>query len=382
MECDLLIVGGGYAGLAAGIEGARHGAKTIVLERYDSVGKISRCGGGTFESEVSMYFDISDISQRIKQVAFISSNSKCVRTVPEIGLVVLDTVAFLKKLETVARKNGVEILCSHDVRHILKEGKRVCGVEAKTKSNNVKFRAPLTIDCSGVARAVVGKCKSRLENSQKAFGIEVEFDRQEDPEYGELIVGDKDAPTGYAWIFPCPHGRTRVGVGFIDSKYWRLADSYLEHVIETRLGTIKKANQVLRRGGFVPCHYPIANPLCDSNGYAYAGDAAGHISLLTGEGTRFALKWGGLIGKACAQIASGEREMAIQEFTPLWKDYRISLIGQYWMNRLMAGLSNSQWDWAVSKLTEISNTNLAGLLKGTISMGEVLRRVRRHIFKF
>lgn len=39
-ECDVLVVGGGPAGIAAAVGAARTGAKTIVVERYGCLGGI------------------------------------------------------------------------------------------------------------------------------------------------------------------------------------------------------------------------------------------------------------------------------------------------------------------------------------------------------
>ena len=37
-QCDVLVVGGGPAGIAAAIAAARNGAHTILLERYGGLG--------------------------------------------------------------------------------------------------------------------------------------------------------------------------------------------------------------------------------------------------------------------------------------------------------------------------------------------------------
>ena len=39
-ECDVLVVGGGPAGIAAAVGAARTGVKTIVVERYGCLGGI------------------------------------------------------------------------------------------------------------------------------------------------------------------------------------------------------------------------------------------------------------------------------------------------------------------------------------------------------
>ena len=46
-ECDVLVVGGGPAGIAAAVCAARHGARTLLVERYGFLGGMGTAGGVT-----------------------------------------------------------------------------------------------------------------------------------------------------------------------------------------------------------------------------------------------------------------------------------------------------------------------------------------------
>ncbi len=48
LQCDVLVVGAGFAGLAAAIEALNAGAKVIVLGRRNPLASNSALGGGTF----------------------------------------------------------------------------------------------------------------------------------------------------------------------------------------------------------------------------------------------------------------------------------------------------------------------------------------------
>ena len=44
-EADLVVLGGGPAGLAAAVAGARRGARTVLVERYGFLGGMGTAGG-------------------------------------------------------------------------------------------------------------------------------------------------------------------------------------------------------------------------------------------------------------------------------------------------------------------------------------------------
>ncbi len=370
---EIAIIGGGYAGLAAAIAAAKRGVETTVFERYGSIGQIPRCGGGTWWSEIDESYGVKEFAHPVTRVAFISSHQSSEHHAPDATLCVIDTTGFLRKLASIASASGAKILCSHNVKSLIRKKGRTVGVIVENKGKTSEVHAKMTIDCSGVARCYGNK----LSPGQRAFGLEVEIDKQIEPDLGKLVVGSEAAPSGYAWIFPCPYGRTRVGVGFISPKYWRLGEPFLKYSLENFLGGLKSYKIIERKGGFVPCHYPLKKIVFD--GLAIAGDSAGQLSLLTGEGTRYALKWGAMAGNHCAKLcirADGGRTDFEDPLLDEWKRFRKELIMQYLMNRIMKNMSNAQWDYYVSKLPQASTESFVKLIKGEMTLKYALARFR------
>ena len=84
----------------------------------------------------------------------------------------------------------------------------------RTRSGNLP--AKLVIDATG-HRSVLLK-NAGLDPGFQRFGVGAEYDMYApncDENEAVLLVGDRVAPSGYAWVFPWGRHRVRVGVGII-----------------------------------------------------------------------------------------------------------------------------------------------------------------------
>ena len=160
LESDVLVVGGGAAGVAAAVTAARQGMRVTLLERYGF------CGGGAvagMSGTICGLFMASDSPAPPRQVVHGFADEFARRMRAAGGLtppvrygktwtLVHDPLAWREVADAMLAEAGVQVLLHALVTDALIEGQaRVAGVQACTKQGKFRIEAALTIDSSGDA---------------------------------------------------------------------------------------------------------------------------------------------------------------------------------------------------------------------------------------
>jgi len=160
---DVLVVGGGAAGVAAAVTAAREGMKVTLVERYGF------CGGGAVAglsgTICGLYLADDSPDRRPEKIVhgfvddFIAEMEARNGLAPPIryGLSfsrVHDPMAWRDSADALLRRAGVRVIFHAVVTDALAEGDRVQGVRLYTKQGKLEIRAPLVIDASGDADVV------------------------------------------------------------------------------------------------------------------------------------------------------------------------------------------------------------------------------------
>ncbi len=148
-EVDVLVVGGGPAGVGAAFSAARAGAKTLIIEQFNCLGGVATAGG---HGHICLYSAWGDGEQRV--VGGIPF--EMARRVTEAGYGVHDNaktdfeVEGMKLvLEEMAEECGCGLLYHTFFCDALVEGGGVSGAVIQNKSGRQVIRAARTIDCTG-----------------------------------------------------------------------------------------------------------------------------------------------------------------------------------------------------------------------------------------
>ncbi|MFX1568672.1 MAG: FAD-dependent oxidoreductase [Promethearchaeota archaeon] len=195
-ETEVLVIGGGPAGISAAIAAAREGVDTMLVERYGCFGGVitqSMIGtiawyryaetidaggiGVEFEQKAKEMGGSINVFGNIK-------NKEMIETIEQDGLMVngeptyeiLDTEIFKYVIDTMVQKAGVTPLLHCSAVDVVMDGNKIIGVITESKSGRQAIMAKRVIDASGDADiAYHAKVPFRKNKKNELMEVTVNF---------------------------------------------------------------------------------------------------------------------------------------------------------------------------------------------------------------
>jgi len=381
---DIVIVGGGPAGLAAAEAAAREGVRTLLLERQNEIGYPIHTSGGSWISDMQALAIPEQFYHPITRVYFVSPHREVLLHYNPAVACVVDVRGLYQHLAGRAIAAGARLRLRHTVEQTIMENGRVLGVTARNHlGEHLSLRADVTIDASGFSRHVgvrvdMGKAFHR-------YGYGAEYDMYA-PSYPQeelfLIMGSKFAPRGYAWAFPRGNGRVRLGVGVLHPDCDEDARVYLDRIIHDvpqLADKFRDANPIEYHTGLFPSEGPLER--FSRDGLLLAGDAGGQGSTLVGEGIRFAIYAGQIAGNVATEAVKAGDTSAVflGRFDKAWRvRFGRDMDIAYMINKRIANYSDEQWDGALDLMKRLTPAQVAQALRGDFSAGLVMGVLARN----
>ena len=381
---DIVIVGGGPAGLAAAEAAAREGVRTLLLERQNEIGYPIHTSGGSWISDMQALSIPEQFYYPITRVYFVSPHREVLLHYNPAVACVVDVRGLYQHLAGRAIAAGARLRLRHTVEQTIMENGRVLGVTARNHlGEHLSLRADVTIDASGFSRHVgvrvdMGKAFHR-------YGYGAEYDMYA-PNYPQeelfLIMGSKFAPRGYAWAFPRGNERVRLGVGVLHPDCDEDARVYLDRIIHDvpqLADKFRDANPIEYHTGLFPSEGPLER--FSRDGLLLAGDAGGQGSTLVGEGIRFAIYAGQMSGDVAAEAVKAGDTSAVflGRFDKAWRArFGRDMDIAYMINKRIANYSDEQWDGALDLMKRLTPAQVAQALRGDFSAGLVMGVLARN----
>ncbi len=370
---DLLVLGAGPAGSAAAITAARAGLRVALVDKH-RFPRDKLCGGGFTGRAMTYYRDIFG------------------RRAPDIDILRRTEISFCAFGREIGQFRDVPPLymtMRRELDHALMRAALSAGATDLTGGHPSEIAAappslaladgaitaPLMIAADGVnsptARLLFGKA---FERSQIGFALEVELPLNA-PAETPVRIDFGAADWGYGWDFPKMCGRT-IGVGGVMRRNADLKGALTRYLDQIGVSTDRPV-----KGQFLPfgaCRKPPGD-----GRVLLAGDAAGLVDPITGEGIAYAMKSGQLAAQSCiSALRDGRPLSALQNYQRLLRPVH-SAIAQARMLRPLIFLPAFQATFTASfRNSSTVRAEYMRLIAGETEYGQLTRDVLFRLPRF
>ncbi len=346
-DCDVLICGASFAGLAVARELAGSGADVLILDRYE-IGErqTSACGIPTGWLEA---LDLMDShQQRFDELLIHTPHATARYRLPWS----FSTFDYRTLCGALAEQGG-----SFEFETAAVEGRTASTVH----TDRGDIRAGLIVDALGWRRVLGQGANIQPPDALLSRGLEVHPLRP--GKEMEVWIDRSYVPAGYGWSFPAGP-EVRIGVGSFDPRF---------HVREptVRLAEDLGAETVRYQGNWIPHALRDAT----EDGVFFAGDSAGHCLPLTAEGIRTALYFGLACGRELRDVVSGRqtKEQALARYHAFSAGHArpfrwmlrvqrlIPRVPPWMLGRGLRSIEHERLiDWAFNHYLEVAHPRFAG----------------------
>ncbi|MBF0494058.1 MAG: NAD(P)/FAD-dependent oxidoreductase [Candidatus Omnitrophica bacterium] len=290
---EVVVVGAGPAGLMAARELAKQNIDYLLIDRKKEIGLPLKCAEGVREKEFYEIFGEGQydfIRNRVHRHEVIYEE---VKRVFYADFLQISRPDFEKWL---GRGLVIELECVCE--DIFVKSDRV-----EITTSRGKVSAEIVIMCSGCNYELLKNSTlvRKISRTIPAFGG-LYKNHGLDPS-AFYYYYDKDY-LGYFWIFPKNKDVASIGFGGIPAWPWHQAN--IGAILKKFLAKYGINPELVQNyGGPIPCSGPVKRPYSDR--LLLAGDAAGFVVAMSGEGILYALKSGRYAARSAAGALKNKR---------------------------------------------------------------------------
>jgi digeranylgeranylglycerophospholipid reductase len=379
---DIVIVGGGPAGLSAAYSASRKNAKTLVLEKDDSIAQNIRTSGVSWIEDMKRLAIPEKCYNAIKNFRIISPSKDIVLRGKTPKSCVLDVRSTYQYLATLAAREGAEISVRSEVQSVKSNSNRISGVVANTTRGKMEIDSKLVIDASGF-NSVVAR-RSGFARNWTRYGIGAEYEcycDDIDPETWILMVGHKYSDAGYAWIFPISKQRVRIGTGVGRPESITDPIKKLNSIMESKikpLDELRNIQPIEFHYGFIPNQGSRKSTISD--GLMLVGDSAGQANPLVLEGIRFAIEFGRVAGEVGANsLSKGCTRESLEQYEKFWKERVSSKIkSSLKVQSRWLQMNDDSWDREVEIIQQMTVEDFIDFIKAQFTTSRLMKLILTH----
>lgn len=334
---DAIVVGAGPSGSTAAITLARHGIRTLLVDK-DEFPRVKACGDAVQAEAFVMLRELGMPDSWSARYAVADHVS--ILSPHGLRATVRLMVRDGEKVRIVTRHDFDQLLLNYaqrcgatyeraQVTAPLLDGGQVIGVQARQGKHELEFRAPLVIAADGATSAIRRGLGVHVHPEQhKAVSLRGYVETSADLDATIELAFPRDLLPGYGWIFPLGKRYANIGVG-VRADVYRKNGLPLERYLDVYLNM----PHIRALIGANPVHEVKSwqLPLCSFqqrrafNGAILVGDAGGFVHPLTGAG----IMSGMFTGKTAAEVgmeALNAGDVSAAALTPFEARWRKRLL--------------------------------------------------------
>jgi len=299
---DLIIIGGGPSGSAAGRIAGKNGLKTLLIEK-EMFPRYKPCGGGLSEHAMSyLDFEIPEtIIERDIFGARVHFRGQVVEQHKDYRIAVLTSRSVLDNfLLEKARETGIQIKMGEKIIDYQENNDYV---EVFTNDNMYKSKFII------IAEGSHGKLKYKIRRKDKKdeYAISIVAEIEEDNEaidkyiHNAIDLHFRYFKHGYGWIFP--HEKYfSVGIGGLAKSLPHPKKKMLDFLNENNfISNCKLHSHIIPAGGI---KRRITSPRV-----ILSGDSAGFVDSFYGEGIAYAIRSGQIAVEVISEIVLNNKDL-------------------------------------------------------------------------
>lgn len=313
--CDVVVIGGGPAGLASATDLARNGRHVVLLEEHEQIGYPVHCTGlvglqafeelGLSRESVRAVVDVAGF--RLNEGAPLLIRNE------RLGAAVIDRGAFDAELAWHAAAAGADIRVGSraDRVHV-----STTGVSVHTRNRGVIHARAAVLACGAnyrFNRALgLGVPRAYLQSAQLEVSGRL-------AEHVSVFFGNQVAPGGFGWVVPFQRdGIEHSRIGLMCGDHVAARFEALGQRIASLSGTATSSWPSPRRR-LLPLG-PVGRTFATR--VLAVGDAAGLVKPTTGGGIYYSLLTGAMAARVLNERLDDDRLLAedLEAYERLWRD--------------------------------------------------------------
>ncbi|HET7429024.1 MAG TPA: NAD(P)/FAD-dependent oxidoreductase [Gaiellales bacterium] len=362
-QYDVVIAGGGPAGLALAAPLATAGFAVLVCERNAEIGVPVRTSGGSWPDDLRRLGLPDHLWHPIHRLSFRSRTQACTIDWGGPTGCSLDVTAAWRYLAAEAERAGATVATG-----TLARLERTGRLSLRTGDDQRSVSCRLAVDATGT-NALLAR-QSGVHEGFRRVGVGYERELSA-PAFGQeeamVIVGGV-APAGYAWAFPRGGTRVRVGVGLIQPDTDVNPRTMYEPVERLLADRLAGAEVLELHSGRIPSEE--APERLTGDGLMVVGDAGGQSNPLLGEGIRHVIQAAHRAAPIAIAALSRQGVVPVERLRA-WERTGRRVRGTSWglamrANRYVARMDDDDWDRAVELLGRLPVEVATPMLRGDI----------------